>query len=199
MQRKESAPYSSLGNRQSPDIFSCLKWKVTRLNQMSISTRVREKSEKLLVFSFLYLQWLSFLTNGLYRRPKTVHIAYNIGYHMYFLVLSCSLLNNAPQGRTDTVVGWNCPVGRGRGEGWWNGAATLRWILQQLHSKTVLAHISAFPNKCTTKHPFHTTDIHEKSGNLWKLHYSVLSGKKNFLQYNINSEPCKAYYTKWFK
>jgi hypothetical protein len=36
------------------------------------------------------------------------------------------------------------------------GAATLRWILQQLHSKTVLAHIGAFPNKCTIKHPFHT-------------------------------------------
>jgi hypothetical protein len=28
-----------------------------------------------------------------------------------------------------------------------SGAATLRWILQQLHSKTVLAHIGAFPNK----------------------------------------------------
>ncbi len=37
------------------------------------------------------------------------------------------------------------------------GAATLLWLLQQLHSKTVLAHISAFPNKCTIKHPFHTT------------------------------------------
>jgi hypothetical protein len=46
------------------------------------------------------------------------------------------------------------------------GAATLRWILQQLHSKTVLAHISAIPNKCTIKHPFHTTAIDEKSGNL---------------------------------
>ncbi len=33
-------------------------------------------------------------------------------------------------------------------------AATLRWILSQLHSKTVLAHIGAFPNKCTIKHPF---------------------------------------------
>jgi hypothetical protein len=35
-------------------------------------------------------------------------------------------------------------------------AATLRWILQQLHSKTVLARIGACPNKCTIKHPFHT-------------------------------------------
>ncbi len=60
------------------------------------------------------------------------------------------------------------------------GAATLRWILQQLHSKTVLAHIGAFPNKCTIKHPFHKW----KSGNLWKLHHSVLSGK-NKLFYNI--------------
>jgi hypothetical protein len=37
------------------------------------------------------------------------------------------------------------------------GAAALRWILPQLHSKTVLAHIGAFPYKCTIKHPFHTT------------------------------------------
>jgi hypothetical protein len=37
-----------------------------------------------------------------------------------------------------------------------NGAATKRWILQQLNSKTVLAHISAFQNRCTL-HPFHTT------------------------------------------
>jgi hypothetical protein len=37
------------------------------------------------------------------------------------------------------------------------GAATQRWILQQLLSKMVLAHISAFPKKCTIKHPFHTT------------------------------------------
>jgi hypothetical protein len=36
------------------------------------------------------------------------------------------------------------------------GAATLWWFLQQLHSKTVLAHIGVFPNKCTIKHPFHT-------------------------------------------
>jgi hypothetical protein len=42
------------------------------------------------------------------------------------------------------------------------GAATLRWILQQLHSKTVLAHIGAFPNKCTIKHPF----MNENSENL---------------------------------
>jgi hypothetical protein len=34
------------------------------------------------------------------------------------------------------------------------GAATQRWIL---HSKKVLAHIGAFPNKCTIKHPFQTT------------------------------------------
>ncbi len=30
-----------------------------------------------------------------------------------FLVLSCSVLNNAPQGRTDTLVWWNCPCGKG--------------------------------------------------------------------------------------
>jgi hypothetical protein len=37
------------------------------------------------------------------------------------------------------------------------GAATLRWILQQLHSKTVLAHIGAFPNNKT---PFsHNSDM----------------------------------------
>ncbi len=66
-----------------------------------------------------------------------------------------------------------------------------------MHSKTVLAHISAFPNKCTIKHPFHTTTIHEKSGNLRKLHYTVLSGKKQtFWKYYINSEPCMAYYPK---
>jgi hypothetical protein len=44
--------------------------------------------------------------------------------------------------------------------GSWFGAATLRWFLQQLHSKTVLAHISPFPNKCTIKHPW----LQEKSG-----------------------------------
>jgi hypothetical protein len=27
------------------------------------------------------------------------------------------------------------------------GAATKRWILHQLHSKTVLVHLGAFPNK----------------------------------------------------
>jgi hypothetical protein len=36
------------------------------------------------------------------------------------------------------------------------GAATQRWILEPQHSKTVLAHIGAFPKKCTLKHPFHT-------------------------------------------
>jgi hypothetical protein len=35
------------------------------------------------------------------------------------------------------------------------GAATEQWILQQLHSKTVLAHIGAFPNKCTIQQPLH--------------------------------------------
>jgi hypothetical protein len=45
--------------------------------------------------------------------------------------------------------------------------------------KTLLAQISAFPNKCTIKHPFRTTSIHEKSGNLCiKITHSVLSGKK---------------------
>ncbi len=58
-----------------------------------------------------------------------------------------------------------------------SGAATQRWILQQLHSQTVLAHINAFPYKCTIKHPFRTTAIHEMSGNFWKLHHTVLSGK----------------------
>jgi hypothetical protein len=32
------------------------------------------------------------------------------------------------------------------------GAATKRWILQQLPSKTVLAHIGAFPNKTPFSH-----------------------------------------------
>ncbi len=54
------------------------------------------------------------------------------------------------------------------------GSATLRWILQQLHYKTVLAHIGAFPNKCT----------HEKSGNLRKLSHSC-SVWKIKLFYNI--------------
>jgi hypothetical protein len=36
------------------------------------------------------------------------------------------------------------------------GAATQRWILEPLDSKTVLAHIGAFPKKGTIKHPFHT-------------------------------------------
>jgi hypothetical protein len=46
-----------------------------------------------------------------------------------------------------------------------NGDATQRWILQQLHSKTVLAHISAFQNKCIIKHPFHTT----APGKVWNF------------------------------
>jgi len=29
----------------------------------------------------------------------------------------------------------------------------------QLHSKTVLAHVGAFQNKCTIKHPFHTRKV----------------------------------------
>jgi hypothetical protein len=37
------------------------------------------------------------------------------------------------------------------------GASTKRWILQQLHSETVVAHIGAFPNKCTIKYPLQTT------------------------------------------
>ncbi len=69
-----------------------------------------------------------------------------------------------------------------------SGAATLRWILRQLHSQTVLAHINAFPYKCTIKHPFRTTAIHEMFGNLWKLHHTFHS----FWQYYINSEPCMA-------
>jgi hypothetical protein len=35
------------------------------------------------------------------------------------------------------------------------GSVLLRWIPQQLHSKTVLAHFSAFQNKCTKKPSFH--------------------------------------------
>ncbi len=42
-----------------------------------------------------------------------------------------------------------------------NSAATLQWILQQLQSKTVHAHIGAFPNYKT---PFFTQRLHEKSG-----------------------------------
>ncbi len=57
-----------------------------------------------------------------------------------------------------------------------NGAATVRWILQQLHSKTVLAHIGTFPNKCTLKQPFHTTSAW-KVWNFMKTHHSCLSGK----------------------
>jgi hypothetical protein len=41
--------------------------------------------------------------------------------------------------------------------GFLKGAATQRWILEQLYSKTVLAHIGALPNECTIKHPLHTT------------------------------------------
>jgi hypothetical protein len=53
--------------------------------------------------------------------------------------------------------------------------------------------------KCTINHPF-TQWPHEKSGILWKLHLSVLFGKKQyFWQYYINSEPCMAYYPKWLK
>ncbi len=56
-----------------------------------------------------------------------------------------------------------------------NGACTYRCISNQMH-------------------PFHKTP----TWNLWKLHHSVLSGKKQtFLQYNINTEPCMAYYPKW--
>ncbi len=55
--------------------------------------------------------------------------------------------------------------------------------------KRCLHIIGAFPNKCIFKHPFHTW----KSGNLWKLHHSVLSGKNTFLQYYINSELCMVY------
>jgi hypothetical protein len=64
-----------------------------------------------------------------------------------------------------------------------NGAATLRWILL---SKTVLAHIGAFLEKCTLKDHFHTMAIHEKSGTLWELQQSFLSAKKQtILQYHI--------------
>ncbi len=64
----------------------------------------------------------------------------------------------------------------------------------------VLAHIGAFLNKCTIKHPFHTQLLHKKSGILWKLHHSVLCEKKTtFWQYYINSEPCMTYNPKWLK
>jgi len=43
-----------------------------------------------------------------------------------------------------------------------NGACTYRYISKQLHCKLV------------------TQRLHEKSGNLWKLHHSVLSGKNFF-------------------
>jgi hypothetical protein len=53
------------------------------------------------------------------------------------------------------------------------------WILEQLHSKTFLAHIGAFPNKCTIKHPFHTTQrLHEKSGN-YENYITLLCLEKN--------------------
>jgi len=65
-----------------------------------------------------------------------------------------------------------------------NGAATQRWILQQLHSKTVLAHISAFQNKCMHYNTLFTQRLHEKSGILLKQNHSVLS-RKNKLFDNI--------------
>jgi hypothetical protein len=55
--------------------------------------------------------------------------------------------------------------------------------------------INAFPNKCTIKHPFHTTAIHEKSGNL--LNHSVLSGKNKLFDNIILTGT--VYYPKWFK
>ncbi len=51
----------------------------------------------------------------------------------------------------------------------------------------MLAHIGAFPNKCTIKHPFHTTATWKvRKFRKTKLHHSVLSGKKlTFWQYYI--------------
>ena len=62
-----------------------------------------------------------------------------------------------------------------------NGAATLQLILQQLHSKTVLAHIGAFSNKYTIKHPLQKVCKFMKTASLcsvWK--------KINFLQFYIS-------------
>jgi hypothetical protein len=56
----------------------------------------------------------------------------------------------------------------------------------------VFAHIGAFPNKCTIKHPFHTT-VARKVSNFIKT--KSLSGKEqSFGQYFINSEENHAWH-----
>ncbi len=83
--------------------------------------------------------------------------------------------------------------------GWTKRCCDITVILQQLHSKTVLAHIGAFPNKCTIKHHCYTT----ATWKVWKfMKTSSLCPvwrKKTFLQYYINSQLYRAYYPKWFK
>ena len=64
------------------------------------------------------------------------------------------------------------------------GTATLRWILQQLHSKTVLAHIGAFPNKCTIKQPF-SLNGYMKSLEFYENYITLFSLEKNKLFDNI--------------
>jgi hypothetical protein len=108
------------------------------------------------------------------------HIATNILGNSHSLHTSISV-----QGCRDTL-----PIERGRlfteflvvWTTLKKGAAKLRWILQQLHFQTVLAHIGAFPNKCAIKHPFQKWKV-------WKFMKttSLCSvWKKNFLQYYIN-------------
>jgi hypothetical protein len=69
-------------------------------------------------------------------------------------------------------------------------------VLQQLDSKTVLAHIGAFPDKCTIKHPFHTTSI-MKSLEFYENYICYVWEKNKFSRYYINNESCMVYYPKW--
>ncbi len=66
-----------------------------------------------------------------------------------------------------------------------NGDFTYRCMLKQMHYRTPFSHNGSI-----------------KSGIIWKLRQSVLSGKnKTFWQYYINSEPCMVYYPipNWLK
>ncbi len=63
------------------------------------------------------------------------------------------------------------------------GAATWRWILQQLRSKTVLAPIGAFPNKYTLKTPF-SHNGYIRSLEFYENYHFVLSGQNKLFDNN---------------
>ncbi len=122
---------------------------------------------------------------SIYRRPKTVHIAYNIGYPI------CIFLYWA-------LLYWTTPPKGGLTP--WSGGTALWEGWEEKDGETVLLHYGGFCNNCTPKRCLHisvhfltnalqntlfTQRLYMKSPKVYESYITLFCLEKNKLFYNI--------------